>query len=317
MHTNISLLQAILVSCFDFSARRNGIVCVDMEFPSVLYVYRKLAAAQGARLSIVRSPDGVSVGTQDVLRAINERTCIVPISHVLFRSACIQDVKAIVKKAHACGAIVILDAYHSVGILPLDVHDLGVDVLIGGVLKWLCGGPGGAFLWIRPSLRKKLSPKITGWMAHKEPFAFAPTMNYRDDAFRFLNGTPSIPALYAGTEGARIISRVGIKRIRQKSLRQTSIIIDEAQKMGLRIATPLEPGRRGGTVTLKVPHGYEVAQELLRRNIVVDFRKNAGIRIAPHFYNSDEEVRSAMGQLGEILSNGAWHRHARKHSLVT
>ncbi len=317
MHTNISLMQAMLISCFDFSGKRNEIVYTDMEFPSVMYVYEQLAVSQGAKLSIVKSHDGISVSTQKILDAIDEKTLLIPVSHVLFKSAYIQDVKAITEKAHQCGAIVILDAYHSVGTIPVDVRSLGVDILVGGVLKWLCGGPGGAFLWVRPGLRRTLTPKITGWVAHQEPFAFAKSMRYSSDAFRFLNGTPSIPALYASSEGPKIIAKAGVTNIRKKSQHQTSLLIEKARENGFSIITPLDPEQRGGTVSVNVPHGYEVSRELLRRNIIIDFRKGSGIRIAPHFYNSDNEIIFVIDQIKEILDSKSYRKHIRKTSVVT
>jgi len=317
MHANITLLQAILISCFDFRKKRNGIVLTDLEFPSVLYVYERFARQQGARIRLIKSEDGISIPAEKLLAAIDERTMLVPISHVLFRSAYIQDIRAIVEKAHAMGATVILDAYHSVGIIPVDVRRLGVDVLVGGVLKWLCGGPGAAFLWIRPSLRRQLEPGITGWMAHRNPFGFETTMKYSNEAARFLNGTPSIPALAAAQVGPRIISRIGIEKIRLKSKRQTALLIGEAEGRGFRIRSPREPGRRAGTVTVDVPHGYEVSRELIRRNIVVDYREGSGIRLAPHFYNSDRELHFAIEQIEEILKTKAYRKHAGRRSTVT
>ena len=317
MHTNISQIQAALISCFNFSGQRNTIVYSDMEFPSVMYVYEKFAASLGARLKIIRSADGISVPTERILDVIDRRTLLVPISHVLFKTSCIQDVKAIIEKAHKVGALVILDAYHSVGIIPVDVRALGVDILAGGVLKWLCGGPGGAFLWIRPSLRKKLEPNVTGWMAHQHPFAFETSMRYRSDAMRFLNGTPSIPALYASQEGPKIIAGIGIRSIRAKSQRQTALVIREAQERGFHVLSPIQANQRAGTVTLGLPHAYQVSRELLRREIIVDYREGAGIRIAPHFYNSDEELFLAVREISTILETKAYRRHSAKQSTVT
>ncbi len=317
MHTNVSLIQAALISCFDFSGRKNGIVLNDLDFPSVLYVYQQLAGGNGARLKFVKSPDGKSVPTEQILAAIDDRTLLVPLSHVTFKHSAVQDVPAIVRKAHRHGALVILDTYHSAGVMPVDVRSLRVDILVGGVLKWLCGGPGGAFLWMRPRLRKSLMPRITGWMAHQRPFAFETAMAYRDGADRFLNGTPAIPALYAATEGPRIIGQIGVEKIRAKSGRQTSLLIREALAAGFTVLTPLDPKLRGGAVTLSVPHAYEVSRELLRRSIIVDYREGAGIRLAPHFYTSDEEVLQAVGEIGEILRTGSHRRHSRRRTPVT
>lgn len=317
MHPNISLIQAILISAFNFTKKKCGVVLSDLEFPSVLYVYKTLAEAGGARLTIVKSEDGITIPTEKIIGAIDERTLLVPLSHVLFKSAYIQDVAAIAERARRFGAYVLLDAYHSVGTIPLDVRRLGVDVLMGGVLKWLCGGPGGAFLWIKPDLRPLLRPRITGWMAHPRPFRFEADMAYRDDAFRFLNGTPSIPALYAATEGPKIISQIGVRNIRRKSVRQTSLIIDRADSYGFNIRSPHDARQRGGTVTLDVPHAYEIAMELLRRNIIIDYREDAGIRIAPHFYTSDEEVLHVIDEIHSILDRKEYRRRSGQKSLVT
>ncbi len=317
MHSNITLLQAMLISCMEFRGGKNDIVMTDMEFPSVLYVYQKFATRLGARLRVVSSEDGISVPTGKILGAIGPNTKIVSVSHVLFKSAYIQDIRSIVEKAHKAGAVVILDAYHSVGVIPVDVRRLGVDVLVGGVLKWLCGGPGAAFLWMRPSLRKKLRPVITGWFAHRDPFSFEKSMAYAHGPRKFLNGTPSISALAAAQVGPRILSRAGIEKIRRKSMRQTALLIEEAENRGFSIRSPRDPERRGGTVTVSVPHAYEVSRELIRRNIVVDFRKGAGIRLAPHFYNSDEELLFAIEEIDQILRTKAYGRHAGKKSTVT
>ena len=306
MHVNISLLQSIILSSFDFKSNKNEIVYSNLEFPSEKYVFEKFATKLRAKVKVIESEDLVIPSTEKILEAINERTLLVPVSHVLFKSAYVMDIKAIVEKAHSVGAYVILDTYHSTGTIPVDVKELGVDILIGGVLKWLCGGPGGIFLWMNPELQKKLEPAITGWLAHNNPFAFEEKMEYTQDVYKFLNGTPSIPALYSSQEGPKIINRVGIDKIRKKSIHQTSLIIEEAQKGRYKINSPLDPEKRGGTVTLDMPDSYLVSKELLKRNIIVDYRKDAGIRIAPHFYNSDDEVLFAMDELKKIIQNKSY-----------
>lgn len=303
MHTNISSLQAILLSCFNFKSKKNKIVYTDLEFPSDMYVFEKFATSLGAKVKIIKSGNSVVPPTEKLLNAIDDKTLLVPISHVLFKSAYIMDVKAIVKKAHSVGALVILDAYHSVGTISVDVKKLGVDILIGGVLKWLCSGPGGIFLWIKPSLRKKLEPKITGWLAHENPFAFEKKMKYTDGVYKFLNGTPPIPALYAAQEGPKIIAKIGIDKIRKKSIHQTSLIIYEAEKEGYKINSPIDFRVRGGTVTLDMPDSHLISKALLKRNILIDYRKGAGIRFAPHFYNSDDEIYYALAELKKIIQN--------------
>ena len=318
MHQNISLAQGILLTCFDYSGRRNKVVIESGIFPSVYYVLRGMLPPN-VEIHMVESQDGgITVPVERIIDAIDERTLLVPISHVLFRSACILDVRPIIEKAHAVGAIVILDGYHAAGIVPVDVTALNVDFYLAGVLKWMCGGPGGVFLYARPDYLKTVRPKLTGWMAHKRPFDFeVADIDFRDDAFRFLNGTPAIPSLYANRPGIEIIARVGVENIRRKSMRQTAYLIELAEEAGFQVNSPRRPEERGGTVTVNPPHAYEVSRELLARRILIDYRPQAGIRISPHFYNSDDEVRQVIDAIREILDSGAWQRHAGDRAFVT
>jgi len=197
------------------------------------------------------------------------------------------------------------------------VKQSGVDFLTGGVLKWLCGGPGGCFLYVSPGVRDALAPAITGWQAHARPFAFEEQMEYAEGPFRWLNGTPVIPALYAAAEGVRILRRAGIGAIREKSVRQTSLLIALADERGYRVNAPRESSTRAGTVTIDVPHGYEVAQFLLSRDILVDYRAGAGIRVAPFFFNRDEEVEAVIASIDDAVETGAWARFTARASAVT
>ena len=318
MHQNVTLAQAVVISCFDWSGPRNRVVYTDMNFPSVKYLYEGYARAQGAEIVEVESPDGVGVPTEAILDAIDERTLLVPISHVLFRSAYIQDAKAICEKAAAVGAHVVLDAFQSVGTVPVDVNDIGCSFLVGGVLKWLCGGPGGVYLYVRPDLLESLEPKLTGWMAHPAPFDFAaPPMDYASGSYRFMNGTPNIPALYAAEAGPKLLLEAGLDKVREKSIRQTARLVELADAEGFEVTAPRDPARRGGTVAVNVPNAYEVKLELLRREIIVDYRPGAGIRVSPHFYNSDEECDRAIHEIRDILDTKAWQRHAGHKSTVT
>ncbi len=308
LHQNVTLTQAVITSCFDFRGLRNKVVMVDMEFPSILYFYLE-QRRRGAQLEIVKSEDGIRIPLEKLLAAIDERTLLVPVSYVLFRSSFIQDARAIVERAQRVGAHVILDIFQAAGTVPLDLHDLGVDFAAGGVLKWLCGGPGAAYLYVRSDLRAKLAPTLTGWLAHKRPFNFeVGPIDLRDDSYRFMNGTPQIPALYACLPGIEIISQVGVERIREKSLRQTARLVEGALKRGWRVNTPRNPDERGGTVSVECPHAQEVTRELLARDILVDYRPQAGIRLSPHFYNRDEEIDFALAQAEEILATRAWER---------
>jgi kynureninase len=283
----------------------------------VRYVYDQLATRLGARIVVVPSRDGIGIDEDELIAAIDERTRLVAISHVLFRSAYVVDVARICAHAHSVGALVSLDAYHSVGIVPVDVEAIGADFLTGGVLKWLCGGPGGCFLWVRPSVGAQLSPALTGWQAHRHPFAFEPEMSYADDAWRWLGGTPVVPALFAATAGPRIIREAGMAAIREKSLRQTTRLIELADARGFPVTAPREAARRGGTIAFDVPHAREVAQALLAREIIVDYRPGAGIRVAPHFYTSDDELDAAVGSIDAILANEEWKRYVHHQTVVT
>jgi kynureninase len=309
MHQNVTIAEAIVASCFEFEPPRNRVVYTGLNFPSVTYLY-EAQKSRGAEIVMVESDDGVGVSTEKLIAAIDERTLLVPISHVLFRSAFIQDVQPIIEHAHRMGAYVILDIFQSAGIVPLNVKELEVDFAVGGVLKWLCGGPGGGFLYVRPELAPELEPKMTGWMAHPHPFDFeVGPIRYREDGFRFLNGTPPIPALYAVEPGCRIISEIGVEKIREKSLRQTSRLMELALDRGYTVATPREPARRGGTVSLDVPYAYEVSRELIARDFIVDYRPGAGIRVSPHFYTKDEELDLTIQEIATILETKAYERH--------
>jgi kynureninase len=317
MVPNVTMGQAAILSALDYVSPRDAIVMTALDFPSVRYVYERLATRLGARLVVVPSDDGITIDAERLLRAIDERTRLVAISHVSFRSAFVMDVDAICRRAHDVGAMVSLDAFHAVGILPIDVKRTGVDFLTGGVLKWLCGGPGACFLYASREASRGVAPALTGWQAHARPFAFEPEMEYADDAFRWLNGTPVIPALYAATEGPRIVRRAGVDAIRAKSIRQTSRLVELADARGYRVNAPRDAARRGGTVAVDVPHAYEVAQVLLENQVLVDYRPGAGIRIAPHFYTMDEEVERAVALIDEALASGEWRRFEAKRAVVT
>jgi kynureninase len=317
MVPNVSFAQAQVLSALDYGGERDTIVMTELDFPSVRYVYDELASRLGARIVVVPSEDGVSVDEEELCAAIDERTRLVSISHVLFRSAYVMDVARVAAHAHRAGALVAIDAYHSVGVMPVDVRALGVDFLTGGVLKWLCGGPGGCFLWVKPEVGAEAAPALTGWQAHTHPFAFEPEMHYAEGAWRWLGGTPVIPALFAATEGPRILREAGMDAVRAKSLRQTSRLIALADARGFTTTVPRDAARRGGTVAFDVPHAREVAQALLARDVVIDFRPGAGIRVAPHFYTSDDELDAAVAAIDEILAKEEWTRYVHSSSVVT
>jgi kynureninase len=274
-----------------------------MNFPSVMYFW-EAQQTRGARVHMVETTDGITVPVERLLAAIDEDTLLVPISHVIFRSAYINDAKAIVERAHQVGALVVLDTFQSLGTVPVDVQELNVDFACGGVLKWLCGGPGVAYLYVRPDLGGRLRPTFTGWMAHKNPFGFEiGAIRYTDPPYRFMNGTPHVPALEACRPGLKIIAEVGVDKIREKSKRQTSKLIALADQHGWRVNTPRDPEQRGGTVSINLPDSEEVCRELLRRDVLVDWRPKAGVRMSPHFYNTDQELETAIRAVEEILQD--------------
>jgi kynureninase len=318
VHQNASIANSILFSALDFSdTRRNKVVITDMDFPSDIYVLRRWLPSH-IELQIIKTQDGISIDTDELLDAIDERTRLVSISHVLFRSAYIMPVKKIVEKAHQVGAQVVLNGYHSIGIIPVDVTGMNVDFYIGGVLKWLCGGPGGVFMYVRPDLLTTLEPKVTGWFAHKRPFAFeVDNLELREDAYRLMNGTPGIASLHSIQPGVDIISAVGVDNIRSKSIRQTSLLIELADKHGYEVVSPRQTEFRAGTVTLNPQESYAVSRELLARGIKIDYREKAGIRIAPHFYNTDAEVEQVITTIAEILEDGSWEKHKVARDFVT
>jgi kynureninase len=317
MMPNVTIAQTAVLSSIDFTKERDTVVMTELDFPSVRYAFAEMAEKLGARVVVVRSDDGLTIDRDRLLAAIDERTRLVAVSHVLFRSSFFMDVDAICARAHEVGALVSLDSFHAVGIVPVDVKRSKTDFLTGGVLKWLCGGPGACFLYVSPSVRDKLKPALTGWQAHARPFAFEETMEFTSGAFRWLNGTPVIPALYAAAEGPKILRRAGVGAIREKSVRLTSHLIDLADARDYTVNAPRDPAHRGGTVAIDVPHGYEVTQHLLSRNILVDYRVGAGIRIAPHFFTREDELDEAVSEIDKALESGSWQRFSEKIAVVT
>jgi kynureninase len=311
MHQNVSVCQSVILSCFDTTSetRRNKIVYSELEFPSVMYVYEAHARDGRFRIEKVKSEDGITAPLEATLAAIDEETLLVPLSHVLFKSASLQDARAITERAHEVGAFVVLDTYQSAGTVPFSVKDLDVDFATGGSVKWLCGGPGAGYLYVAPRLRQQLEPKVTGWMAHAAPFAFEETITYAEGAARFLHGSPAVPALYAAESGYKIISEIGVERIRAKSVRQTQALIELAEDAGFRVTSPRDPYARGGTITVAVEHAPAVTRELIRREFIVDYRPGAGVRISPHFYTKDEELELVVREMRSILDTRAYASH--------
>jgi kynureninase len=316
MHQNVTIAEAIVLSCFKGLQERNRIVYEEANFPSVRYLYQ----AQ-PELDVVAVEDDAAVAD-----AIDERTLLVPISHVLFKNGEIQDVGPIIRRAREAGAYVVLDCYQSAGVVPFDLTELGVEFAVGGSVKWLCGGPGAGWLYVRPDVAERLEPTLVGWQAHARPFAFEPELEYASGARRFLTGTPNVPALYAATAGYDVMEELGVERVRERSLVLTQLLIDLCDEAGLAITSPRDPERRGGTVTVSTPDHAACHRELGERGVICDFRPDSrlrgqtdrgafgatgegGIRLGPHFFNTEDEVRRAVSELADIVASGSYERH--------
>lgn len=307
MHQNVSTLVSIVASCFDFAPPRNRVVLSEAEFPTVRYFW-EAQRRRGAEVVHIPGGDSLALPLEPMLAAIDERTLLVSVSHVLYKSAEIVDIQAIIERAHAAGALVLVDAYQSVGALPVSVTDLDIDLLVGGSVKWLCGGPGAGYLYVKPALQSQLEPAECGWFSHERPFAFEPPpIAYAEGIECFTGGTPGVPSLYAAREGYRILNEVGVAAVRAQSQRQTQRLVEQALADGLTVNSPLEGARRGGHVTVDFPGAERVAAELIARRFIIDHRPGAGIRIAPHFYTTDAECDAILDQIRLLRAGNSAH----------
>ncbi len=300
MHQNVSVAAALFLSCIDYPAERNRIVYTELNFPNVMYLLQG-EKKKGAEIVVVPSDDGIGVPTERLLAAIDERTRLVPISHTLFRSAFIQDAQAIARRCREVGATLLLDVYQSTGVMPLYLEEWGVHAAVGGSVKWLCGGPGAGYLWVNPEIADSLEPSLTGWQSDEEPFAFRPgPIRYAKGAWRFLTGTPNIPALFSCRSGYRIVAGIGAEKIRERSLYLTDYLMKLAEEAGFTVNTPRDPKHRGGTVSVWHDDAERLCKELIAREIICDYRPRAGIRLSPHFYNTEAELEHAVWMLKEL-----------------
>ncbi|HEY2904776.1 MAG TPA: aminotransferase class V-fold PLP-dependent enzyme [Vicinamibacterales bacterium] len=321
MHENVTTAHLVALSCLRPKDGKNRIVCTALDFPSMVYLYRAQQAA-GFDLVIVPGEDDLTISTERMLEAIDESTAVVAFSHVLFRTSYIMDAEAIARRAQEVGAVTILDTYQSAGIIPVDVASLGVDFAVGGCLKWLCGGPGNAFLYTRPDLLAHARPSLTGWVSRAHPFDFdieesdrehpasgvssahpeSPSATaLRADAMHMMNGTPSIPAYYAAIAGLDIIDAVGVNTIRDASLAMTGRLLALVDGYGFTSAASRDPDRLAGTVAVNVPDALLVSRTLKSRNFIVDYRPPVGVRISPHFYNTMDEIDRVMAEIASIV----------------
>jgi kynureninase len=301
MNQNVSTIMAVLASCFDYTPGRNKIVYESLMFPTVSYVWQA-EERRGAKCVLVPpNADGMTIDTQAMIDAIDEHTLVVPLQHVVFSSAYIQDAKKIIAKAKSVGAHVILDCYQSIGTIPVDVGDLGVSFACGGSVKYLCGGAGAAWLYVRQDLIEQFAPRVTGWFGNESPFAFTmPAQTYADNAWRYMGGTPAVAALYQSRAGQAIVGEIGARKIRDKSLVMTQKIIDWVDELGMKLNSPRPAEQRGGSVVFDFVGSADVCRELNRRKFFCDHRPGVGIRIAPHFYTKAEEVGLFFGELKKI-----------------
>jgi kynureninase len=300
MLPNVSIVQAILASCFTFEGKRNKIVYDDLNFSTVHYVWQG-QKRRGADVVVVPSDDGIHPPTEKLLAAIDERTLLVPISHVLFRSSAMYDARRIIERAHQVGALVVLDVYQSAGTVPLQLGEWGCDIACGGSVKWVCGGPGAAYLYVRPDVLPRLEPMATGWFGHAEPFAFdMGPMRYASDTWRMIGGTMPVPAMYTARAGWETVARLGVDRIRKKSLRQTRLLRELVEERGFKVNTPRDDAARGGTICFDFEGAQAVSVELVRRRFFHDYRPRCGLRVSPHFYTTDDELRAFVDALDDV-----------------
>jgi kynureninase len=306
MRQNVADLLGAVASAVDWSGRRNRVVYSALEWPSSHYLWME-HRRYGAEVVVVPGePDGVTLDVQRLVDAIDDRTALVPISHVLFRTSTLVDVRPVVERAHEVGALLLLDAYQSAGCLPVDVAGLGVDFCVGGSVKFLCGGPGAGWMYVEPSVAERLQPAQVGWFGHARPFDFAfGEIEYAPGRKRFAGGTPGVPAAYAAGAGYTAILDAGIERIRARSMSLTSHLVEGALARGIAVHSPQDARHRGGHVTLDPGSAEHVSHELLRRGFVVDYRPDVGIRIGPHFYNTVEECTAVLEEIVRIRREAA------------
>ncbi len=301
LRQNVADLMAAVGSCIDFTGRRNRVVYSDLEWPGSHYLWKEHGRYGAEPLVVASDGDGVHLDSTRLVDAIDERTALVAISHVLFRSSTLVDVRPVVERAHAVGALVLLDAYQSAGSMPVGVTDLDVDFCVGGSVKYLCGGPGAGWMYVKPEVAVELRPAQVGWWGHARPFGFEfDVVDYAPGVGRFAGGTPGVPSAYAAEPGYAAVLEAGLDRIRQRSQSLTQPLLEDALARGFTVRSPVDPARRGGHVTVDPGDSERVHDELIARGFVVDHRPGVGIRVAPHFYNTAEECAGVLAEMATI-----------------
>jgi kynureninase len=297
---NVSVMQAALASCLRFTPDRNEIVYEALQFPSLTYVWTEWQRF-GAQPCIVPSDDGRTVPTERIIGAITDRTVIAVLSHAYYVSGAVADVKAIQEHCRKTGTLLCVDAYQTTGVFPYDVREWNLDIVVGGSHKWLCGGPGCGWIYIRPDLHDTFEPADTGWMAHARPFSFEPApMTWAPSMYRWGNGTPTIPGYLVAKPGHDLIKRIGVAAIREHNVRLTAKIAEMALERELHVNTPLDPAKRTGWIAIDFAGSDRAYRALLDRRVFVDYRPGCGIRVGPHFYTTDDDVAAFFDALDEV-----------------
>jgi kynureninase len=301
---NVSVLAGQVLSCFDWSGERSRLVTTDLEFPTCDYLYRAQETL-GAKVEAVPSRD-LTVDTDRLLEAIDPQTALVAVTHVAFRSSALLDAAAVVARAHEVGALVLLDTYQSAGTVPIDVATLGVDLMVGGSVKWLLGGPGTGYLYARPEVAATLAPRLVGWFGHQAPFAFEPSpIALAPGAGRFVTGTPNVAAHVMAAEGYRIVADAGVDAIRAKSQRQVARLLEGFKAQGATVRGPADPASRGGSVVVDFDGAEQVTAELIARGYTCDYRPGAGLRLGPHLYTTDDECDAVVAEVDALRRSRA------------
>ena len=304
--TNISIALATIASCLDLTGERTRIVLSELDFPTDGHVWRAWADRTGAELVWLRSPDGRTLPLEVYDAAIDERTALVMVNRVLYRSSAVVDAAAVCAMARERGALSFVDDYHGIGVLPLDLHALGCDLYAAGTLKFLCGGPGCVFLYARRALLPSLRPAITGWFGTAEPFSFdTEHLEYHATARRLEHGTPPAPVYFIAQGGLDVIAEVGVPRIRERQWELQDLVIERADALGLEVRTPRLREERGGVVNVKVGDDAEaICHALLARDVCTDSRGD-GLRISPHFFTNEDDIERCFVELGGLLPHRA------------
>jgi kynureninase len=305
MRQSVADLLGDVVASLDWSGTRNRVVTSSLEWPGSLNTWSQVSRLGGEALVVEGQPDGIHLDVQRMVDAIDERTLLVECSHVLFRTSTLVDVKPLVERAHACGALVMVDGYQAAGTVPVDVVDLGVDVYVGGSVKYLSGGPGNGWMYVSPEV--SLEPVTTGWFGTARPFDFDPELTYGDGVKRFRGGTPGVPAAFAAAPAYEALNAIGMHRVRERSVSMTQPLLEAALERGFAVRSPYDPEQRGGHVTIdprpeEAGTAERVHHELIEAGFVVDHRPGVGIRVSPHFYNSLDEALACLDAMSEVLA---------------